>query len=424
MKVIFIHQNMPGQFVHMARYLGQREDCEVIFITKPTKEEIPGVRKIEYKPIAQKPPGTDPYIQGFQNAICHGKPVAQLLNKLRREGFTPDIVVAHPGWGEAMYVKDVLPNVPLLNYFEFYYHAFGADVHFDPAEPREWNNILRIRTKNSTNLLALEAADWGLTPTYWQFSLQPEIFQPKISIIHEGVDTRKVQPNHKAQVKIPSGHHFEAGQEIVTYVARDMDPYRGFPTAMRAIERLCKERPNCQFLIVGGDKSGYGKKLPDGTSHRDEMLKEVDLDMNRVHFLGKLPYDAYLQILQISAAHIYLTKPFVLSWSMMESLASGCLVVGSDTEPVREVIKDGWNGLLVDFFSPEDVAARVSEALDKRQKMLQIRKNARQTILDRYDLAKTLPAQLRLLQGLARHQRPTASRMENFVPPGPLKEAG
>ncbi len=418
MKALFIHQNMPGQFVHMARHIARSPDNEVVFITKATKKELQGVRKVEYKPRAQKPPGTHHYIQGLQNGICHGQPVAQTVNNLRKEGFTPDIVVAHPGWGEAMYVKDVLADVPLLNYFEFYYHAFGADVHFDPVEKPEWDNLLRIRTKNSINLMALDSADWGLTPTYWQFNQQPDLYKSKISVIHEGVNTQIVRPDANAQVTLPDGSVIRPGDEVVSYVARDMDPYRGFPTVMRAIERLCKERPNCHFLLVGGNKAGYGRKLPQGETHKEQMLKEVDIDHDRVHFLGTLPYAQYLKVLQVSAAHIYLTKPFVLSWSMLESMAAGCLVIGSNTGPVTEVIEDGWNGLLVDFFSSDDVANRVIEALDGQARMTEIRENARLTVLERYDLEKCLPAQLRLLQTLANRRRPQATDPNAVVPPG------
>ncbi len=416
MRALFIHQNMPGQFTHMVKYLAANPDNEVVFITKPKKLDMKNVRKVEYKVLPQKPPGTHRFIQGLQNGICHGQPVARAGNQLRRVGFRPDVVVAHPGWGEAIYLKDVFPDVPVLNYFEFYYHAFGADTHFDPEDKPTWDNIFRIRTKNSINLLSLDSADWGLSPTYWQWRQQPEMFRDKISVIHEGVDTNVVKPEPRARVQIKDGLSFGFGDEVMTYVARDMEPYRGFPTVMRAIEILCRERPNCHFLLVGGDQVSYGQKLQEGETHKQMMLNEVDIDPDRVHFTGKLPYDKYLKILQISGAHVYLTKPFVLSWSMVESLAAGCLLVGSNTPPVVEVIEDGWNGLLADFFSPEEVAERVSEALDNPQAMMQIRENARRTVLEHYALDKCLPRQIRLLEQLANRQRPTPARWEDVKP--------
>ncbi len=407
---------MPGQFQHMAEHLVKNPENQVVFITKPNKNEIPGARKVEYQPLRQKPPGTHKYIQGLQNGICHGQPVAKAANDLRREGFHPDIVVTHPGWGEAIYLKDVFADIPLLNYFEFYYKAFGADTYFDPAEKPEWDNIFCIRTKNSINLLALESADWGLSPTYWQWRQQPECFRDKISVIHEGVNARIVKPDPKVALRLPGGPEIKAGDEVVTYVARDLEPYRGFPSFMRAVEILCQVRPNCQFLIVGGNKVSYGKKLADGETYRDLMLKEVTIDKDRVHFLGRLPYEQYLRVLQVSAAHVYLTKPFVLSWSMIEALASGCMLIGSQTPPVTEVIEDGWNGLLADFFAPDEIAERVIEALGNPARTKLIRQRARETVLERYDLAKCLPRQIQLLQQLANRQRPRPTRFEDLRP--------
>jgi glycosyltransferase involved in cell wall biosynthesis len=189
--------------------------------------------------------------------------------------------------------------------------------------------------------------------------------------------------------------------EVVTYSVRNLEPYRGFPNFIRALPKLLELRPDATVLVVGGDEVSYGRSAPGGKSWRETMLEEVPLDPKRVHFLGKLPYAQYRSVLQISSAHIYLTRPFVLSWSCIEAMAAGCLIIGSATPPVQEVIEDGVNGYLVDYHSPEAIARKTAEALSAGAALDPIRKRARETVLERYSLDKCLPAQLRLLKSLA-----------------------
>ena len=177
-----------------------------------------------------------------------------------------------------------------------------------------------------------------------------------------------------------------------------MEPYRGFPQFMETVALLQERRPNCHVVIVGEDRVAYGKRLPDGKTYKQLMLEKIPLDLSRVHFTGLLPYDRYLQVLQASSVHVYLTRPFVLSWSMLEALSTGCLIVASNTAPVTEVIEDGINGLLVDFFSPQEICDRVEEVLDHPTQMSSIRAKARQTILEKYDLAQLLPQHLEWMQ--------------------------
>ena len=223
--------------------------------------------------------------------------------------------------------------------------------------------MLRIRTKNSINLLNLQVSDAGISPTQWQKSLYPSEYQSKISVIHEGVNTDIAKPNSKAAFTLPNGQKLTAKDKVVTYVARNLEPYRGFHQFMRALPEICQRQPDCHVLIVGGDEISYGKKPDGGLNYREKMLNEVHIDQNRVHFLGKLPYADYLSVLQISSAHIYLTVPFVLSWSMLEAMAAECVVIVSNTAPVSEVI-NSENGILVDFFSPTEIAQKVVEVLE------------------------------------------------------------
>jgi glycosyltransferase involved in cell wall biosynthesis len=277
-------------------------------------------------------------------------------------------------------------------------------VGFDPADPITPDTAPRLRTKNLGNLLALDTADLGQCPTQWQKSVYPRRYQPILNVLHEGIDTQVVKPDPQARLIVADKNvEFSAGEEIVTYVARNLEPYRGFPSFMRSLPKVLAARPNARVIIVGGDEVSYGARLPKGQTYRQQMLAELadTVDLSRVFFLGKIPYAAFVKVLQISRAHVYLTYPFVLSWSMLEAMAAGCLLVASRTSPVEEVIHHGGNGLLVDFFSPEQIADRVVESLEDPQAFASLRRNARQTIIDRYDLQSIcLPAHLRMLNML------------------------
>ncbi len=406
MKVLFVHQNFPGQYLHVARHLGAMEGNDVAFITQRSDADLPGVRKLVYKPAREVTHGVHHYLRETEAGVLNAQNVARLAMSLSESGFVPDVMLAHNGWGEPWYLKDVYPDVPLVGYFEFFYRRHGADVGFEPGLPLIFDAGPRIRTKNVGNLLALNTVDYGQTPTKWQKSLYPKEYQHKIHIVHEGIDTANVKPNPEASFVVPNTDLvLTPADEVVTYVARNLEPYRGFPSFMRSLPAILAARPKAQVLVVGGNDVSYGTRLPDGQTYRQQMLTEVgkDLDLSRVHFLGKVPYSSFVKILQISTAHVYLTYPFVLSWSMLEAMSAGCLIVGSRTQPVEEVIQDGENGLLVDIFKPGEIAQRVVDALADRNAFSGIRAKARQTIVEQYDLRSIcLPAQLRLLNMAAR----------------------
>lgn len=259
--------------------------------------------------------------------------------------------------------------------------------------------------------------DWGISPTYWQRSQFPEVFQPRITALHDGVDTDYFVPKPGAKLVLPDKNlDLSHVDELVTYVARGMEPYRGFPQFIETLGILLERRPNVHAVIVGENRVCYGKAAPQGTTYKDMMLEKVPLDMSRVHFTGGLPYGQYLQVIQASSVHVYLTRPFVLSWSMIEAMSTGCLVLGSDTEPVREVIEDGKNGLLVDFFSPAKIADRIEEVLDHPDRYAELRRNARQTVLDRYCHAKLLPQHIKLMEAVANRQLPPELDLGGVTP--------
>ena len=386
-RILFIHQNFPGQFGHAAFALAQARH-EVVALGINTRD-IEGVRCIRYKvqPPAQPAQGA---AQDFEVKIVRGQACALAMAELKRQGFVPDVIVAHPGWGEALFCRDVFPAARLLVFAEFYYGAEGSDFLFDPEFSADSLAArMRLRLKNSVHLHALEAADGGYSPTRWQHSQIPASFRARFDVIFDGIDTQAVRPEPGAMVQLQrAGLKLVAGDEVITFVNRNLEPYRGFHVFMRALPDMLRQRPNARVLIIGSDDVSYGSKPAQGGTWRQVMLAEVGatLPMERVHFLGRVPYADYLRILQISACHVYLTYPFVLSWSCLEAMSAGCLVVGSRTAPVEEVITQGENGWLVDFFDHQALAAQVVEVLATRETLGAVRQRARQMVVERYDL--------------------------------------
>ncbi|MEB3830441.1 glycosyltransferase family 4 protein [Phormidium sp. CCY1219] len=402
MRILILHPNFPAQFRHVATAIASNPNNQVVFGTKNERPEwvIPGVKKALFKPSRDPNPNTHHYVRPLESAVLSGQAVFRMAEQLKSQGFVPDIVYGHSGWGPTLFAKDIFPNAPLLCYFEWYYHAYGSDANFDPKDPLTIDDVARIRVKNSPILVDLASCDWGISPTYWQRSQFPPEFQSKISVIHDGVDVDYFKPNPGAKLVLPE-LDLSHVNELVTYVARGMEPYRGFPEFIESLAYIQERRPNCHVVVVGSDRVCYGKSLPSGETYKEHMLKKVPLDLSRVHFVGALPYGLYLKVIQASDVHVYLTRPFVLSWSMIESMSTGCLVVGSDTPPVREVITDGENGLLADFFSPKQIADRVDEVLDHPTRMAEIRKKARETVLERYAAQNLIHRHLQLIQDVA-----------------------
>ncbi|MCE3270247.1 MAG: glycosyl transferase, group 1 [Ramlibacter sp.] len=345
---------------------------------------------------------THAYVRDFEGHVRRGQEVVRLLLSLRDKArFQPDVVVSHPGWGESLFLRDIYPGARHIQYCEFYYHATGADVGFDPEFPASLNDQLRVRIKNSTQLQSLVSADAGLSPTAWQQGRYPPELRGKIRVIHDGIDTGVARPDAGASIEL-AGQRFAAGDEVVTYVARNLEPYRGFHVFMRMLEHLQALRPRSRVIVVGGDEVSYGRPPDAKSTWRQHYTKELEgrVDFGKVVFPGRVPYADYLKVLQVSAAHVYLTYPFVLSWSMLEAMAAGCVLVGSRTAPVEEVIEDGRNGLLVDFFDPTAMARRVADVLARPEAHQALRTQARQTVLERYDLKTVcLPRTLDFLRG-------------------------
>lgn len=398
---------MPGQFKHLARAFGAEGGHRIYFVTKHRTAEIPGVKRVSYGLSRDSNPQTHRYLRLTERGVLQGQAAWRACHMLKtKEKFEPQVIVAHPGWGDTLFLRDLFPTAKILHFCEFYYRTHGADVGFDPADPMSEDDLARLRVKNITNLLALDTMDWGLTPTVWQWGVHPAEYRSRISVLHDGVDTDVCKPDAGASFTTTGGKTFKPGDEVVTYIARNFEPYRGFPTFMQAAEILLRERPNLHIVAVGDDAVSYGKMPTKGTTYRSEWLKKVNLPEDRIHWCPSVPYDQLIQLFRVSAAHLYLTYPFVLSWSMLEAMASGVALVSSRTKPVMEVVEDGVNGLLADFWSPDDVAAKIGQLLDAPDRNATLRANARRTVEERYALSKVLPLHMQLVRDLAEGRTP------------------
>ncbi|MCV4281561.1 glycosyltransferase family 4 protein [Pseudomonas capsici] len=381
MKLLIIHQNFPGQFRHIALEALKQAGIEVVAIGRDTAPGLQGIKIFRYKPTRPASEETHPYIRDYENAILHGQQVLRVAMSLKKAGYIPDVVLAHPGWGETLFIKEAFPAAKLIHFCEFFYHSSGADSGFDPEFPSSLDSIARTRVSNALHLLNLELCDIGITPTRWQHSLHPRAYQDKIRIVHEGIAVQDIKPDPLATLTLPNGEVLRVGDPVVTYVARNLEPYRGFHSFMRAVPHLLSINKKAKVVIVGGDGVSYGQ-MPKGFANwKERLLSEFEYDRERLIFTGKLPVESYRKLLQVSAVHVYLTYPFVLSWSLLEAMSAGCVVVGSKTPPVEEVISDGVNGFLVDFFDYEALAERVNYALEDVLETRKLKVEARKSAI-------------------------------------------
>jgi len=406
MKILFVHQNFPAQFLYLAPALVARgHDCRALTDVSNTREStIPTLRYRHDMP----PP--DPKAtrlgRNFTQMSDRGINAARACLQLRdKHGYAPDVIFGHSGWGETLFLKEIWSDAKLIVYTEFYYRGVDRDVGFDPEFSRSGFDAVMLAQSRAAHLgQSLMHADAGLAPTKWQASTYPSALQPMIKVIFDGVNTATMAPNPDASVTLPNGVALRAADEVLTFVNRNLEPYRGYHCFMRALPDVMAARPNAQIVIVGGDEVSYGAAAPEGQTWKQIFLDEVKdkLDLGRVHFLGKVPYPQFVALMQISRAHAYLTYPFVLSWSMLEAMSAGVYVIGSKTAPVEELIEDGVNGRLVDFFDIKAWSDALIEALVEPDRFMPQRRAARQTILDHYDLQNVcLPRMVEYVESFA-----------------------
>lgn len=412
MNILFIHQNFPGQFKFLAPALVQQgHHVSAMVMQKQAASDWQGVRIFSYMPERGSASGVHPWVSDFETKVIRAEACFKAALELKKQGYVPDVIIAHHGWGESLFLKEVWPNAPLGIYCEFHYHPHEADVGFDPEFPvKDAGDACRLHLKNLNNLLHFDLADAGISPTHWQASTFPQPFRERITVVHDGIDTDNLAPNPSVSLTLNGQRVLTKNDEIVTFVNRNLEPYRGYHVFMRALPEILKRRPNAQILIVGGNDVSYGAR-PSREINGGDTWKEIyateakklisDEDWKRVHFLGNIPYQQFIPLLQLSTVHVYLTYPFVLSWSLLEAMSVGCAIVASDTQPLREAIEDEVTGKLVNFFDIHGLAESICNLLSDPASRQRLGQNARSFARNHYDLKRVcLPQQLAWVESL------------------------
>ena len=411
MNILFLHRNFPAQFRYVLQELVKDKNNTVVFITNNSNTHpCDGVTKVVYELKREVPDNCHRYTRFFEESINHGQAAAEALLWLQEKGFYPDVMIGH-SWGSSLFVKEIFPDVPYIAYVEWYFNYTNSDVDFGKNELNV-DEKARLTCCNAHLLLDLVKSDCILCPTRWQKAQIPKEFWSKVTVLHDGINTGLCRPDPKARFKVPQKKKLvlSAKDEVLTYATRGMEKYRGFPQFMEAVSILQKQRPNLQVVIGGEDRVFYDNRfeteaVTQGGSLKKKMLEEFNYDMRRLHFTGFLPYDKYVRLLQVSAAHVYLTYPYVLSWSFLEAMAAECCIIASDTPPVKEFMTDMYNGILTDFYDVNALAAKINDVLDHREKYMQLRKNARETIVNNYELRDMITKQVELIYRIANRKK-------------------
>lgn len=405
MRVLFVHQNFPGQFPHIANALMARGD-EVAAVGGPTSKEWPGVTLVRWNNARGSTNGIFPAATRAEADLIRADAATQAAAELGRKGFIPDIIIGHPGWGETLHMKDLFPQARLILFGEFFYRSRGADVNFDREfETPTLRGAMHTNGKNATLALAYAMADLIVSPTAFQASTFPAVFHPRLRVLHEGVDLSRAKRNPEARVALPDGRILDRSTPVITFINRNFERLRGFHIFMRALPRFLDAVPEAQVIAIGSDRTGYGAPRSDGRTWREAMFGELGdrLDASRVHFVGRVEHERMIDILSIGAAHVYYTYPFVLSWSLVEAMACECLIVGSDTAPVRDAISNGADGMLNDFFDVDALSEAMIRAVREPEAFASMRQAARRTAIARFDRATVgVPGWLSLIDEVAR----------------------
>lgn len=405
LNILFVHQNFPGQYRELFQWLVGQGSHNIVFLTqRKDAPEVSGARIIRYTP--HRKAAADAYALSayWEDCVGNGYGVALACEALNAESFRPDIIIGHVGWGELTFVKQVWPDVPVLGFFEYFFLSEGGLVGFDPEFPASDQARYTMHARNAVHFTNIHTVDLGQTPTEWQKNTYPESFHPKLYVCHEGIRTDLLGPDPDAAIalgRLP--RPISRSDEVFTYMARNLEPARGFHVFMRALPEILERRPGARVVIIGGSEVSYGRKIEDPGGYRARMEREVGhkIDWTRVHFVGRVPYSAYRKIIQISRCHIYLTAPFVPSWSLLEAMAMEATVVASDVAPVRELVTHDHTALLVDFFDPSQLARQVAECLANPEDYARLGRQARRHVAQNFDfLSRTLPVHLDRMNSL------------------------
>lgn len=411
-KILFVHQNFPGQFIELAPFLyANGFEVKALTINKSETLKLEGVEIIQYMLNRSTSTNIHPWVSDVESKVIRAECCYKKALELKESGYTPDLIIAHPGWGESLFLKEVWPNSKLGIYCEYYYNPNGADAKFDAEFVlNDQAEACRIRLKNANHLINFEISDGGISPTQWQADTFPRHFREKIKVTHDGIDTQALVPNPNVVINFKNSLgeaiSLSKADEVITFVNRNLEPYRGYHVFMRSLPEILRQRQRARVLIVGGDGVSYGAQPKDGKTWKELFIDEVrpkvpDSDWARVHFLGQVPYKHFIPILQLSTVHVYLTYPFVLSWSLLEAMSVGCTILASDTQPVHEVIKHDQTGRLVEFFDTHAITKELCYLLDNPIQRERLGAEARAFVSEYYDLHKVcLPRQLKWVKSL------------------------
>src|SRR5438876_1352573 len=416
MHILYVHQNFPAQFGHIARYLVEKHHWRCTFLSQTPAGKVAGIEKIQYKLVGGATKQNHFCSRTFENTIWHCDGVYRALKS--RPDVRPDLIVGHSGFGSTLFLRELYPDVPVLNFFEYYYLPHDPDSDMDFRSDLGWEipelKYLRSRCRNAMILLDLQNCQLGYTPTQFQLSKFPGEYINKLRVIFDGVD-RSIFHGHAEKLRPPIGGRDTrtvAGVEIapntrvVTYVSRGFESMRGFDIFMRTARIIAKEFDDVVFIVVGTDRIAYGgdESYTGGKSFKDWVFAREEFDLSKFRFVGRIPPPELSRLLAGTDLHIYLTVPFVLSWSLMDAMSCGAVVLGSATSPVKEMIRDNETGLLGDFFSPQNLAAKALEVLKDPDAFRPLGRAAEQMIQERYSLEAVLPKMLQLyeeIRGLA-----------------------
>lgn len=402
MNILFIHRDFPAQFKYLALVLANNPGNNVVFVTEENTIQLNGINKIVYTIDQECSKNCNPCLAYYESHIIVAQAVAKAVLKLKEQGYKPDIIYGFSGWGSTLFMKDIYPDVPLISYCEWFSYA-GNELSKFEGQTFTYDELEKIRCANSGLLVDLASCDAAITPTQWQKQQFPKEFHNKISVIHDGIDTETCSPNSNTKFLIKEQNlELTSNDEVITYGTRGMEFYRGFPQFMEAVEIILKKRPKAHVVIAGADITCYGPRLEKG-SYKQSMLEKLDIDMNRVHFVGTVSFYEFIDLLRISSVHVYATVPYILSWSLLNAMSTGCCIVASNTKPIQEVITDNYNGLLYDFFDINQLVDKIEYALDNQDKVQEFRVNARQRVIDRYDIKNIIIEQIKFLRSFIRN---------------------
>jgi len=445
MHVLYVHQNFPAQFGHIAQHLVDRLNWQCTFVSQTPGGKVGGIEKVEYKLLGGATKHNHFCTRTFENTVWHCDGVYRAMRG--RPEIHPDLIVGHSGFGSTLFLRELYPDVPVINFFEYYYlpHDVDSDMDFrkDLAWPTNDLTYLRSRCRNAMIQLDLQNCQAAYTPTQFQRSRFPEELRGKIRTIFDGVDravyhgfdeTLRPPVASRGDRELPGGVKVGPNTRVVTYVSRGFESMRGFDMFVAAADLIAKQYPDVIFVIVGTDRVAYGgdeNYIAPHKSFKEWTLAKYKPDLSKFAFVGRLPQEELGRLLAAGDLHIYLTVPFVLSWSMMDAMSCGAVVLGSDTAPVREMIKGGENGLLADFFSPEAIAAKAVEVLRDPDAARPMGRAAEKMIVERYSLEAVIPEMIAMYEQTAAMKPtlptwplPPVSNQPPAVPVTPARQGG